>query len=225
MGVNESDRPGAERRVWLLVAAGSAAGVGLELAREHVFHATYFHFLLWNLVLAWIPALLAVRLRASSRAGGRLLPLVPFGVLWLLFLPNAPYIVTDVIHLRDVGRVSFAYDVPMLAVFGGTGLLLGFMSLYLVQSVVRERFGERAGWRFAAATIPLTGIGVYLGRVLRWNSWDVLVRPEHRLGQLLPHVSLASVGHGLLLSAFVAVWLALGYLCFYAFVRAEPSTA
>ena len=211
--------------VWLLVAAGSGIAVGLELVREHVLGATFFHFLLWNLVLAWVPALLALRIRSAYRARGAVLPLVPLGVLWLLFLPNAPYIVTDVVHLRAGEHVSLVYDVPMLGVFAGTGLILGFLSLYLVQSVVRARFGEAAGWLLVGPTIGLTAIGVYLGRVLRWNSWDAIVRPEHRIAQLLPHVSLDSVGHGLALSAFVAVWLALGYACFYAAVRSRNATA
>jgi uncharacterized membrane protein len=221
MGVRKTDRPGAERRVWLLVVAGSLAAVALELVRERLLEATFFHFLLWNLVLAWVPALLALRLRSSSRESRRLGPLLPLGLLWLLFLPNAPYVVTDVIHLRSGDRVSMLYDVPMLGVFAGTGLLLGFLSLYLVQSVVRARFGDRRGWLLVAAVIPLTGIGVYLGRVLRWNSWDLLVRPEHRIAQLLPHVSLASVAHGLALSAVVALWLAVGYAFFYAAVGAR----
>lgn len=214
-----------ERRVWLLVASGSTVSVTLELTRELLLDAPFFHFLLWNLVLAWIPALLALRIRAAYRGGRAVLPLVPLGVLWLLFLPNAPYIVTDVVHLRALEHVSLLYDLPMLAVFSATGLLLGFLSLYLVQSVVRARLGEAWGWLLVAATIPLAGIGVYLGRVLRWNSWDLLVRPEHRIAQVLPHVSLESVAHGLLVSGFVAVCLALGYACFYAAVRPSSEPA
>lgn len=205
--------------VWALVVLGSGVAVGLELVREDVFGATFFHFLLWNLVLAWVPALLALRIRSVYRARGAVLSLLPLGVLWLLFLPNAPYIVTDIVHLRAGEHVSLVYDFPMLGVFAGTGLMLGFLSLYLVQSVVRARFGEAAGWLLAVPTIGLTGIGVYLGRVLRWNSWDVLVRPGHRIAELMPHASLESVAHGLALSAFVAAWLALGYACFYAAVR------
>ena len=215
----------AEHRAWLLAGAGSVAAVVLELARVAVFGSNSMQGLLWNLVLAWVPAFLALRLRTVVRRGGRsTVRLLPFGVVWLLFLPNAPYLVTDVVHLRydDVTRY---YDVPMYLVFSGTGLLLGFLSLFVVHSLVRARFGERAGWLLVLPTIGLTGIGVYLGRALRWNSWDLFVQPERRIAQLLPHASAATVGHGLLVSAFVAALLAVGYACFYAVLGARVETA
>jgi len=214
----------AERRAWLLAGAGSVAAVSLELARVAVFGSNSMQGLLWNLVLAWVPAFVALRLRTVVRRGSTAARLVPFGLVWLLFLPNAPYLVTDVVHLRydDVTRW---YDVPMYLVFSGTGLLLGFLSLFVVHSLVRARLGERAGWLLALPTIGLTGIGVYLGRALRWNSWDVVVQPERRIAELVPHASLATVGHGLLVSAFVAALLAVGYACFYAVLgaRVEPA--
>jgi len=223
MAVRRSGPLIAERRAWQLAVAASAASVALELARELAFGSPSLRGFQWNLVLAWVPALLAVRLRADVRAGGSAVRLLPLALGWLLFLPNAPYLVTDVVHLRydDVTRY---YDLPMFLVFSGTGLLLGFLSLYVVHALVRGRFGERAGWLLVLPTLGLTGIGIYLGRALRWNSWDVIVQPERRIAQVLPHVSAASVGHALLLSAFVAVLLALGYACFYAAVGARVET-
>lgn len=143
--------------------------------------AAYFLFLVWNLFLAWLPfgfATTAVILRR--------LPLFPiaFGALWLLFLPNAPYIITDLIHLRWVDGVPLWYDLTMFLSFATTGLLLGFTSLNLMHNLVEERFGRIVGWAFVGVTMGLCGYGIYLGRFLRWNSWDIVTNPFGLLGDM-----------------------------------------
>jgi uncharacterized membrane protein len=135
-------------------------------------------FLGWNLFLAWIPWLAGQAFRASSRRrGSRLLRLGWFG-LWLLFLPNAPYIVTDLLHLAARPGIPLWYDLALLFSCAGTGLLLGYLSLLDVQSAVEERFGRATGWIVAAGALVLSGFGIYLGRFLRRNSWEVLTDPS-----------------------------------------------
>ena len=94
---------------------------------------------------------------------------------WLIFFPNAPYILTDFQHLahgawRDV---PVWYDVMLLIWFAITGLMLGMVSLFLMQEVIRREFGRWFGWGFVAIVSLLTSMGVYVGRFLRWNSWDI----------------------------------------------------
>ena len=98
-------------------------------------------------------------------------------MLWLLFLPNAPYIVTDFVHLTARSTVPLWFDGVELSAFAWTGMLLGFVSLYLVHAVARHRFGGTAGWLGVLAVLGLVSAGVYLGRVKRWNSWDLITQP------------------------------------------------
>jgi uncharacterized membrane protein len=137
-----------------------------------------FGGLIWNLFLAWIPFGLAILIYDRHRAGTRPLRLLPLAALWLLFLPNAPYIVTDFKHLVPSPVVPLWVDVVVIAAPAWTGMLLGFLSLYLVQAVVRNLAGSRVAWTAAVAVLGLASFGIYLGRVLRWNSWDVLANPQ-----------------------------------------------
>jgi uncharacterized membrane protein len=139
-----------------------------------------FRYLIWNLFLAWIPFVLAVfvydRWRGRRRRGGALL--IVLGGLWLLFFPNAPYIATDFVHLQHDALSPYWYDAVTIAAFAWLGLLLGFASLYLVQTVVRQWRGVVAGWIFAVFAIGLGSLGIYLGRFLRLNSWEALEHPS-----------------------------------------------
>jgi uncharacterized membrane protein len=111
-------------------------------------------------------------------------------VVWLVFFPNAPYILTDFLHLGSMGDIVPGwYDVLMLFWFAWTGLLLGVVSLYLMQDIVARAFGGAAGWGFVIAAAFLGSFGIYLGRFLRWNSWDLLRRPMPLAGELYGNVT------------------------------------
>ena len=165
-------------RLVVLVGLGGASALclGLELVREHRY-ALDFRFLVWNLILAWIPLLLSLGVYDAYRRGRSLLWLSPMLALWLLFLPNAPYIVTDFVHLSASSRAPLWFDGVELSAFAWTGMLLGFVSLYLVHAVLRFRYGAPLGWSAVLFVLALSGVGVYLGRVKRWNSWDLLTQP------------------------------------------------
>src|SRR6476660_5312223 len=136
-----------------------------------------FRFLIWNLFLAWIPFALAVFVydRWRRRRGGVLL--LVLGALWLLFFPNAPYIATDFVHLQHDTLSPYWYDAVTIAAFAWMGVLLGFASLYLMQTVVRQWRGAIAGWIFAFVAIALGSLGIYLAPFLRLNSWHALEHP------------------------------------------------
>jgi len=137
----------------------------------------YYAFLVLNLFLAGVPLFLSSVLRLATYRGLHwTIRLAVFG-LWLLFLPNAPYILTDILHLTRASQVPAWYDLALLLSCSGTGLLLGYLSLIDVQSIVARSFGPAFSWMFAMVSLVLSGFAIYLGRFLRWNSWDVLVDP------------------------------------------------
>ena len=178
--------------------------------------------LVWNLVLAWVPCVLALVLYDGARRGASPGALVALGTGWLLFLPNAPYIVTDVKWLGEYAGGSVWYDAALIGAAAAIGLVLGFVSLFLVQAVVTGRYGHLAGWGVAWAALALSGVGVYLGRFERWNSWDVVTEPTTVAGRLAAAV-LDPLAHTrpLALSSAFAVLCCLGYALFYSTFRGQ----
>ena len=171
--------PSRRRLVTVLgLVAASLFCVALVLVRYAESGSTNFAGLTWNLFLAWIPFLLAVAVYDGWRRRRGKGPLVALGALWLLFFPNAPYIVTDFVHLERTADAPYWYDAVTVSAFAWTGVLLGFASLLLMQTVVRQWRGVVSGWIFAAAALALGSLGIYLGRFLRLNSWDALEHPS-----------------------------------------------
>lgn len=160
---------------------------GLFAARVYLSHERHLQFLVWNLFLAWIPYLCSLWTVALHRRNPQSwwYLLVP-GALWLIFLPNAPYLVTDLLHLGDHPPFPIWYDIGLLAMFAWTGLFLAVVSLNAMQSVVREYMGGIVSWLFAFGAIGLSGFGIYLGRFLSWNSWDVILSPQEIIADIVP---------------------------------------
>jgi uncharacterized membrane protein len=158
--------------------------VGLVVLRMIESGSSDFSGLIWNLFLAWIPFALAVAVYDGWRRKRVRGTLVVLGALWLLFFPNAPYIVTDFVHLERTADAPYWYDAVTVSAFAWTGVLLGFASLFLMQTVVRQWRGVVAGWAFAGVALALGSLGIYLGRFLRLNSWEALEHPR-----LLPSIA------------------------------------
>lgn len=157
---------------WSLVLCAITAFGCAVLARPYAF------FLPWNLFLAWVPYVIGrgiVRLARRTPHGTGVLVFPT--ALWLLFFPNAPYILTDLVH---VGRLPAWLMLPgavLILAYAILAMMLGLYSLKDVHGVVRSRLGPSWGWAFAGTVLFLSAIGVWMGRVLRWNSWDVLHDP------------------------------------------------
>jgi uncharacterized membrane protein len=215
-------------RLYVLLGLGgaSALSLALELVRERHYGALDFRFLVWNLILAWVPLVFALVAYDGYRRGVGLLRLAPALALWLLFLPNAPYIVTDFVHLSANTQASLWLDGLELSAFAWTGMLLGFVSLYLVHAVLRDRLGAVTGWITVLCVLALASAGVYLGRVKRWNSWDLLTQPGSKLAELRGHLGdPAAVAQALSITAGVTLALLAAYLVFYVLMgaRVEPA--
>jgi uncharacterized membrane protein len=198
--------------------AASALCVATVEYRGHHTGDSFYRFLVWNLGLAWVPFVLALGAYVSARRGNGVAA-AALGVLWLLFFPNAPYLLSDFIHLPESRATPLWYDALMLAAFAWTGLVLGFASLYLMQMIWRQRAGTLLSWLGVVAALALGSLGVYLGRFLRFNSWDALVRPRaiaHVIGTELEN----PFQHPRLVASLVALTasLTIGYLIVYSAV-------
>ena len=167
-------------RARLTLLAVLAASVGLSLlliaGRVLLTGRGLFLFLAWNLFLALIPYGLSTLLGlAKGPLRARLL--LPVGAAWLLFFPNAPYLITDLFHLDTRPGIPLWYDLALILSCAWNGLMLAYASLTDMQALVRQRLGFAAGWGFAVLALLLSSFGIYLGRYLRFNSWDVLSNP------------------------------------------------
>lgn len=136
-----------------------------------------FGFLLWNIFLAWLPLMMALAFSKSIKQGKPLLYSGLLLLLWLLLLPNAPYILTDLLHLRWRHPVPHWYDLMVLVIFAWTGWQLGIASLIEIFSSVKKVLSKRVAWLIISFAITLCAPGIYLGRVLRYNSWDIIHQP------------------------------------------------
>lgn len=137
-----------------------------------------YSYLIWNLFLAWLPLLLVVWLQRilHGHVWSSWLPLI-ITLLWLGFLPNSFYMITDYIHLHEISRVNMLFDVVMFTSFILNGLVLGYLSLYLVHTEFLKRLSRRASSLLVGGVLLLTSFAIYIGRDLRWNTWDVVFNP------------------------------------------------
>lgn len=162
-------------RLYATLALASAVSYGMLAWRMAEYDSLGFAFLAPNLILAAIP--FAVSQVIVVRPKLRVQALLPVLFVWLLFLPNAPYLITDVMHLRSASVAPIWFDTLMVLSFAWTGLMLGYLSLFDIHTFVEWRYGRRLGWVFSGAALVLASLGVYMGRFLRWNSWDVFTQP------------------------------------------------
>lgn len=150
----------------------------VALVALRVLHARNltFAFLVWNLFLALVPLLTSTVMRlADRRAPGWLMAALFAG--WILMLPNAPYLVTDLFHLQQKPHVPLWFDLAILLSCAATGVALGFRSMGDIHDLARRRWGARGAWVLVTVLWFACAYGIYLGRFVRWNSWDVLHRP------------------------------------------------
>jgi uncharacterized membrane protein len=137
-----------------------------------------YWFLIWNLILGWLPLLFAFLLIAQLRKD-RWLSIISVGftMLWLGFLPNSFYLVSDIIHIHETGEVNILYDIVMFMSFIFNGFVSGLLSIYLIHKALLKRESAAVSHAIIAGVFLLASFAIYLGRVLRWNTWDALVNP------------------------------------------------
>lgn len=165
--------------MWTLVAASALCALMVGARIVYMGSWTFYWLIVPNLLLAWIPlvaSLFACRTIGGGRKAG--IATAAWGIVWLAFYPNASYIATDLIHLRWAStKATLYYDLFICMFAAMLGWVVGALSLYGLHVEINRRKGARIGAAFACIVTLLGAIGVYLGRVLRFNSWDLIIRP------------------------------------------------
>lgn len=182
-----------------------------------------FYFLAWNLFLAIVPLILAVPLYKSYLEKKQLGALgAGLLILWLLFFPNAPYIITDLIHLAYSNReFPIWFDALMIFSFAFSGVYAGFLSLLYVFKAISEYLKGIKTVVFTIAVFTLSSYGIYMGRILRWNSWDAFTRPHIVLIDVYSHFS---DPHAWGMTAFFSFFMLIAWYVFKSFISVSLKT-
>ena len=206
----------------LALLLSSAVCTALVTARIVLSANLGYAFLVWNLFLAWLPLLFALKVQECHQLGVRRgWRLGALAAGWLLLFPNAPYILTDIIHLKTKFTAHFWVDLILVLSCALTGLVLGFLSLYVMQGIVADRFGRWASWLFIIAVACLSSIGVFIGRFLRLNSWDI-VRPG-KFYERMGHWTTVPSADASVFPVLFALFFLMVYLMFYGLTRLPQS--
>lgn len=171
----------------LLLFAFSTICLALSIIRIYASATHTFFFLNWNLFLAFIPWALSSVLIIYPHYQKKKLAVVALLGTWLLFFPNAPYILTDLFHLKYSLGMPMWFDLLLILSFAWVGLLFGFMSLWDIEKILKgylitSRLKGLLKFRlaiplFSSVLLFIGSFGIYLGRYLRWNSWDIIREP------------------------------------------------
>lgn len=154
-----------------------ATGFALLALRVGFTGKSFYAFLLWNLFLGVIPLIPAYKFR-KLLSNGFSWSVVFMFFAWLFLFPNSPYILTDFVHLHSREQVPLWYDAALLFFFTLSGMFAGIVSLHWIHKGLDKLFKAWVSWIIVLSTIAACGYGVFLGRVLRLNSWDVIFRTE-----------------------------------------------
>lgn len=159
-----------------ILSLSMVLSVVLLMVRMKLNHSFFYLFLVWNLFLAVIPY--AITTYLISLPNIKRISLLFYGSIWLLFLPNAPYIITDLLHLR-LSSIHFMWlDVLLVTSFAFNGMMLFFLSLMDMELILNKHLSTKTIGYLTTCVCILTGFGMYLGRFLRYNSWEIIQHPS-----------------------------------------------
>lgn len=198
----------------------SVITLGIQVLRSRLFGYRFYRPFLLNIVLAWIPFVLSIFAQASFLRNGYTVTVWTwaFLLIWFLFFPNAVYLITEVHHFRDKTDVPLWFDTIALLSIVFNGILLGVYSLMIIHLLLRSRFSNEISWLVLIGYVLLANLGIYIGRYLRFNSWDVVRRPHRLITQTLAQINTRrKLGAMALYVSLFAFFI----LTFYAFVELD----
>jgi uncharacterized membrane protein len=182
-----------ERDILKMFGVVTVVNVAMLFIRNFIEDDTHYNFLLWNLFLGFVPFAVAYILLLFEAKMKFFLFLVLNGV-WLLFYPNAPYMMTDLIHVQSQSS-TVIYDTLIIYSIATLSLFFGFYSLRWIFELWEKRFSKRTAMWVLIGSIVLSGLGNYLGRILRLNSWDLFTHPGRVFFDIWHHLWPISSNH------------------------------
>lgn len=160
---------------WLLIASGfSLLLLAIRILKTG--HLSY-RFLAWNLFLAYVPYFISEWLGSHPRVLANRIKLLPLVFTWILFMPNSFYILTDLFHLNNIGNGDSWYDLTLILSFAWNGILFGILSIYKMEMLLKKTKGKFIAVFVICVVMWMNAFGIYIGRFLRFNSWDIFVNP------------------------------------------------
>jgi uncharacterized membrane protein len=210
-----------------LQAIGLLSGLCVALSGLRIILTGTFHlwYLSWNLALAWI-SLVVIWILTNRLEKSRWLSWqnISLSTLWLIFLPNTWYVLTDFVHVSTNGEINQLFDIVLMGVLTICGFILGFTSLYLMHKQLLKRFSARASGLTVALVILISSFAIYIGRDLRWNSWDVVTNPSGIIISVSDRV-VDPFGHprAINMTGLFFVLISIMYLAIWIFLRPEQS--
>ena len=167
----------------LLLTGGFS--VLLLAVRMIVTNSIMFGFLLWNLLLAYVPYAITKWLFRQNAEKLNRVKFVMMFLLWLIFLPNSFYIITDLFHLDEGTAAPQWFNLVLIFSFAWNGLMLGIISLQQMRQLLEPFISIKWRWVFLYLVMGLNAFGIYIGRYLRFNSWDVITNPFQLAGDIV----------------------------------------
>tara|TARA_R110002050_G_scaffold295079_1_gene453537 strand:- start:5111 stop:5779 length:669 start_codon:yes stop_codon:yes gene_type:complete len=164
-------------KIFALVSVSMLLSIVLLMIRMKLTHSFFYLFLVWNLFLAVIPYTITNYLVSIPKLN-KIGFVLGFSI-WLLFLPNAPYIITDLMHLKISTTHLLWLDILVIMAFAFNGLLLFYLSLIDMKNKLTTYLNKSLTNYTIIGMLFLSAFGVYLGRFLRYNSWELLSNPKY----------------------------------------------
>lgn len=159
----------------------------LLLCRATLTESIYLFFLVWNIILGIIPLLISSYIHFTGELLSKT-KLIILLLIWLVFLPNSFYIITDVVHLPKSSKHLFWLDATIILSCAITGFYAGFISINQISQVVQLKYAIKIQqWHLVLLAI-LSGFGIYIGRILRFNSWDIILQPTYLIETLFQQI-------------------------------------
>ena len=160
---------------WILIS--SAFSILLLMIRILTSHRLSYAFLAWNLLLAYLPLLIANWLSRHEFVMRNKVTFILAISAWLLFMPNSFYILTDLFHLNSSDKHRPWFDLTLILSFAWNGILFGIISIWKMEMLLKRTKGLVASTLLIFTVMWLNAFGVYIGRFLRFNSWDIIFNP------------------------------------------------
>ena len=212
--MNKSERIFSSFKLNPMIALMIISGYSLFLLTGRIIYTQSLQhsYLAWNIFLAWIPLMITVIIPHENNKGYH--KPVPYFLifLWLLFFPNAPYIITDLIHLKKESDTMFIFDALMIFSFAFTGLGIALYSLLKIREIIFKMTNLLITELLIPIFVIAGAYGIYMGRFLRWNSWDLFVAPKALLQDSICHLNNSIA---IILTLLFSFLIYSSYLIFY----------